>query len=58
VWSSLQSPWYDQESRYTVPYTVYTTGIGWRADKLPGFNPDKPAGPVAGADRPGELAPT
>jgi spermidine/putrescine transport system substrate-binding protein len=45
VWSSLQSPWYDQGSRYTVPYTVYTTGIGWRADKLPGFNPDKLANP-------------
>jgi spermidine/putrescine transport system substrate-binding protein len=40
VWSSLQSPWYDQGSRYSVPYTVYTVGIGWRADKLPKFNPD------------------
>lgn len=39
VWPSLHSPWYDVGSRYTVPYTVYTTGIGWRADKLPGFNP-------------------
>ncbi len=39
VWPSLASPWYDVGSRYTVPYTVYTTGIGWRADKLPGFNP-------------------
>ena len=19
---------------YTVPYTIYTTGIGWRADKV------------------------
>ena len=32
VWPSLQSPWYDVGSRYTVPYTIYTTGIGWRAD--------------------------
>jgi spermidine/putrescine transport system substrate-binding protein len=39
VWPSLHSPWYDVGSRYTVPYTIYTTGIGWRADKLPGFNP-------------------
>jgi spermidine/putrescine transport system substrate-binding protein len=39
VWPSLHSPWYDVASRYTVPYTVYTTGIGWRTDKLPGFNP-------------------
>jgi spermidine/putrescine transport system substrate-binding protein len=34
VWPSLHSPFYDQESRYTVPYTVYTTGIGWRNDKV------------------------
>ncbi len=32
VWSTLQSPFYDVESRYTVPYTVYTTGIGFRND--------------------------
>ena len=31
-------------SRYTVPYTVYTTGIGWRADHLPGFDPRSCAG--------------
>lgn len=42
VWDGLQSPWYDQGSQYTVPYTVYTTGIGWRADKLgPSFDPGK-----------------
>jgi len=34
VWPSLQNPYYDQHSRYTVPYTVYTTGIGYRTDKL------------------------
>ncbi|MBV9004517.1 MAG: spermidine/putrescine ABC transporter substrate-binding protein, partial [Solirubrobacterales bacterium] len=45
VWPSLHSPWYDVGSRYTVPYTIYTTGIGWRADKLPGFNPAKLANP-------------
>src|SRR5262245_60309941 len=45
VWSSLHSPWYDVGSRYTVPYTVWTTGLGWRADKLPGFNPQKLAHP-------------
>ncbi len=41
VWPSIASPWYDVGSRYTVPYTIYTTGIGWRADKLPGFTPAK-----------------
>lgn len=45
VWSSLHSPWYDVGSRYTVPYTVWTTGIGWRSDKLPGFTPEKLARP-------------
>jgi spermidine/putrescine transport system substrate-binding protein len=45
VWSSLHSPWYDIGSRYTVPYTVWTTGIGWRADKLPGFTPAQFANP-------------
>ncbi len=28
------SPFYDVGPRYSVPYTVYTTGIGWRNDKL------------------------
>jgi spermidine/putrescine transport system substrate-binding protein len=45
VWSSLHSPWYDVGARYTVPYTIYTTGIGWRADKLPGFDPSTLANP-------------
>jgi len=34
VWPQMQSPFYDVESRYTVPYTVYSTGIGWRSDKI------------------------
>ena len=34
VWASLQSPFYDVGSRYTVPYVVYTTGLGWRNDKI------------------------
>lgn len=45
VWTSLHSPWYDVGAHYTVPYTIYTTGIGWRADKLPAFNPGKLAQP-------------
>ena len=35
VWSSLQDPWYDGEARYSVPYSVYTTGVGWRTDLVP-----------------------
>ena len=45
VWPTLINPWYDYGSQYTVPYTIYTTGIGWRADKLPGFTPAKYANP-------------
>lgn len=34
VWPELVSPFYDGESRYTVPYTTYATGIAWRNDKV------------------------
>jgi spermidine/putrescine transport system substrate-binding protein len=34
VWPELQDPFYDRGSRYTVPYTVWSDGIGWRNDKL------------------------
>ena len=35
VWPSFTNPWYDQGWRYTVPYTIYTTGMGWRSDQVP-----------------------
>jgi spermidine/putrescine transport system substrate-binding protein len=35
VWPVFTNPWYDQDWQYTVPYTVYTTGIGWRNDQVP-----------------------
>src|SRR5262245_28597603 len=34
VYPDLVSPFYDVDSRYTVPYTMYATGIFWRADKV------------------------
>ncbi len=34
VWDAYQNPWYDQGSQYTVPYVVYTTGVGYRADRV------------------------
>ena len=34
VWPLMASPYYDLDSRYTVPYTVYETGIGWRVDMV------------------------
>ncbi len=35
VWPTFSNPWYDGQWRYSVPYTVYTTGIGWRTDQIP-----------------------
>jgi spermidine/putrescine transport system substrate-binding protein len=32
VWPKLVDPHYDVGSRYTVPYVVYLTGMGWRVD--------------------------
>lgn len=34
VSSSLRDPYYDKGAVYTVPYTVFGTGIGFRADKV------------------------
>jgi spermidine/putrescine transport system substrate-binding protein len=32
AWPDFQDPYYDRGWRYTVPYTIYTTGIAWRKD--------------------------
>jgi spermidine/putrescine transport system substrate-binding protein len=32
IWPTFQNPFYDQQWRYTVPYTVYSAGISWRSD--------------------------
>jgi spermidine/putrescine transport system substrate-binding protein len=34
VWPSLTNPWYDQKWQYTVPFTVYSSGLGWRTDMM------------------------
>jgi spermidine/putrescine transport system substrate-binding protein len=34
VWPSLRDPYYDRKSQYSLPYTIYTTGFGWRTDIL------------------------
>jgi spermidine/putrescine transport system substrate-binding protein len=34
MWPQLQDPFYDVGSRYTVPYVIYTTGIGYRTDHV------------------------
>jgi spermidine/putrescine transport system substrate-binding protein len=39
AWPELHSPFYDTGPRYSVPYTVYTTGIGWRNDLVRDVDP-------------------
>jgi spermidine/putrescine transport system substrate-binding protein len=35
AWPDFTNPFYDRGWRYTVPYTIYTTGISWRKDLVP-----------------------
>ncbi len=46
AWTQYQNPFYDQQWQYTVPYTIYTTGIAWRKDKV-SENPYTMANPWA-----------
>jgi spermidine/putrescine transport system substrate-binding protein len=34
VYPEFTNPFYDQQWQYTTPYTLYTTGIGWRSDRV------------------------
>jgi spermidine/putrescine transport system substrate-binding protein len=34
IWPELSDPFYDRNSRFTVPYVVWMDGIGWRNDKV------------------------
>lgn len=34
LWKSYLSPWYDVGAQYTVPYTVYTTGLGYLSNHV------------------------
>ncbi|MHB1929585.1 MAG: polyamine ABC transporter substrate-binding protein [Acidimicrobiales bacterium] len=34
TWPQYHSPFYDLGAQYTVPYTVYTTGVGYRKDLI------------------------
>jgi len=34
VWADYRSPFYDRGWQYTTPYSIYTTGIAWRKDKV------------------------
>lgn len=44
AWPDFHNPYYDQGWQYTVPYTIYTTGIAWRKDKVH-LNPYQLANP-------------
>jgi spermidine/putrescine transport system substrate-binding protein len=46
AWPDFQNPFYDRKWQYTTPYTIYTTGIAWRKDKVP-EDPYKMANPWA-----------
>lgn len=34
TWADYRNPFYDQEWRYTTPYSIYTTGMAYRKDKV------------------------
>ena len=34
IWDELQDPFYDVGAQYSRPYTMYTTGIGYRIDRV------------------------
>jgi spermidine/putrescine transport system substrate-binding protein len=44
AWTEFLNPFYDGKWLYTVPYTIYTTGIAWRNDHVSG-SPTKLANP-------------
>lgn len=46
AWPDFSDPFYDGKWQYTVPYTIYTTGIAWRKDHVP-ENPYTMANPWA-----------
>jgi spermidine/putrescine transport system substrate-binding protein len=46
AWPDFTDPFYDGKWRYTVPYTIYTTGIAWRKDHVD-ENPYSMANPWA-----------
>jgi spermidine/putrescine transport system substrate-binding protein len=34
VWPDYRDPFYDRGWQYTTPYSIYTTGMAWRKDKV------------------------
>ena len=46
AWPDFRNPFYDRGWQYTVPYTIYTTGMAWRNDYVH-ENPDTMRNPWA-----------
>ncbi|HEX4011277.1 MAG TPA: spermidine/putrescine ABC transporter substrate-binding protein [Solirubrobacteraceae bacterium] len=34
AWPDYHNPFYDQDWQYTTPYSIYTSGMAWRKDKV------------------------
>jgi spermidine/putrescine transport system substrate-binding protein len=34
TWTDYRSPFYDVDAQYTMPYSIYTTGMAWRKDHV------------------------
>ena len=51
AWPDYRNPFYDEGWRYTTPYSIYTTGMAWRKDKVnlsPSWNMPWQGAPYAG----------
>ena len=51
TWPDYRDPFYDQGWQYTTPYSIYTTGMAWRKDKVnlsPSWNMPWEGAPYAG----------
>ena len=51
AWADYRNPFYDQGWQYTTPYSIYTTGMAWRKDKVnlsPSWNMPWQGAPYAG----------
>jgi len=51
AWPDYRNPFYDPGWRYTTPYSIYTTGMAWRKDKVnlaPSWNMPWQGAPYAG----------
>jgi spermidine/putrescine transport system substrate-binding protein len=51
TWTDYRNPFYDQGWQYTTPYSIYTSGMAWRKDKVnlsPSWNMPWQGAPYAG----------